>query len=163
MTSSNSLLLDPSISEVVLKYWIWHACHGVSSSSSFLADKRHEWWGSGFTRERSVHSSLCKNSLAGDYLVVACIVLLYDRRKFWTLCCREQAGSDAEYSRECLKVCPNHSARPFEDGSYGETRIQDVCSFVSEIPHAQWTGMVGHCHWQFVLEDCILQKCCTVH
>ena len=78
---------------------------------------------SGLTRERRVRSSLCRNSLAGGVPVVARWVLLCDKRKFWTRCCRVHDGSDAEESRECLKVCTNGSARLFDDGWYGETSI----------------------------------------
>ena len=78
---------------------------------------------SGLTRERRVRSSLSRNSLAGDDPVVACWVLLQDKKKFCILCCSVHAGSHAEDSRECLKVCTNRSARPFEDECYRETSI----------------------------------------
>ena len=77
--------------------------------------------------------------MAIDVPVVACWVLLYDQRKFRILCCSVQDGSDAEESRECLKVCTNRSARPFDYGWYGETSI------LSRIPHTQQTETGDRC------------------
>ena len=95
---------------------------------------------SGLTGKKYVYSSLCKNSLAGDDPVVACIVLLQDRRKFWTLCCSKEAGSDAEDSRECLKKLPNRSAKWFGETMIWGWMIQSILSMQFSLRNSSYSA-----------------------
>ena len=72
----------------------------------------------GRNMSKRVRKALLINNSHGATFVIVWGVVLYVRRKFASLCCKD-APSLAVFFIDCLKVCTMHLARPFEAGWYG--------------------------------------------